>query len=54
MAIEFHSLSKTYNMTGWRAGWAVGEPQLIAALQRVKSFADTGVPFSIQHALPRT
>ena len=50
VAIEFHSLSKTYNMTGWRAGWAVGEPQLIAALQRVKSFADTGVPFSIQHA----
>jgi LL-diaminopimelate aminotransferase len=50
VAIEFHSLSKTYNMTGWRAGWAVGNPELIAALQRVKSFADTGVPFSIQHA----
>ena len=50
VAIEFHSLSKTYNMTGWRAGWAVGNPDLIAALQRVKTFADTGVPFSIQHA----
>ena len=50
VAIEFHSLSKTYNMTGWRAGWAVGNAELIAALQRVKSFADTGVPFSIQHA----
>jgi LL-diaminopimelate aminotransferase len=50
VAIEFHSLSKTYNMTGWRIGWAVGNPDLIAALQRVKSFADTGLPFSIQHA----
>jgi LL-diaminopimelate aminotransferase len=50
VAIEFHSLSKTYNMTGWRAGWAAGNPELIAALQRVKTFADTGVPFSIQHA----
>lgn len=50
VAIEFHSLSKTYNMTGWRIGWAVGNPELIGALQRVKSFADTGLPFTIQHA----
>jgi LL-diaminopimelate aminotransferase len=50
VAVEFHSISKTYNMTGWRIGWAVGNAELIAALQRVKSFADTGVPFSIQHA----
>jgi LL-diaminopimelate aminotransferase len=50
VAVEFHSLSKTYNMTGWRVGWAVGEPRLIAALAKVKSFADTGVPFTIQHA----
>jgi LL-diaminopimelate aminotransferase len=50
VAIEFHSLSKTYNMTGWRIGWAVGNPELIAAVTRVKTFADTGVPFSIQHA----
>ncbi|HYH81177.1 MAG TPA: aminotransferase class I/II-fold pyridoxal phosphate-dependent enzyme [Longimicrobium sp.] len=50
VAIEFHSLSKTYNMTGWRIGWAVGNPQLVAAITRVKTFADTGVPFSIQHA----
>ncbi|HSU12664.1 aminotransferase class I/II-fold pyridoxal phosphate-dependent enzyme [Longimicrobium sp.] len=50
VAIEFHSLSKTYNMTGWRIGWAVGNPDLIAAVTRVKTFADTGVPFSIQHA----
>ncbi len=50
VAIEYHSLSKTYNMTGWRVGWAAGGEALIAALARVKSFADTGVPFTIQHA----
>jgi LL-diaminopimelate aminotransferase len=50
VAVEFHSFSKTYNMTGWRMGWAVGNADLIAALQRVKSFADTGLPFTIQHA----
>jgi len=35
VAIEFHSLSKTFNMTGWRVGWAVGSRELIAALGRV-------------------
>lgn len=50
VAIEFHSLSKTYNMTGWRVGWAAGAEPLIGALNRVKTFADTGVPFTIQHA----
>ncbi|HEV2150514.1 MAG TPA: aminotransferase class I/II-fold pyridoxal phosphate-dependent enzyme [Longimicrobiaceae bacterium] len=50
VAVEFHSLSKTYNMTGWRVGWAAGCPGLIAALQRVKSFADTGLPLFVQHA----
>lgn len=50
VAIEFHSLSKSYNMTGWRVGWAVGGERWVGALQRVKSFADTGVPFTIQHA----
>lgn len=50
VAIEFHSISKTYNMTGWRIGWAVGSPELVAAVTRVKTFADTGVPLSIQHA----
>lgn len=50
VAIEFHSLSKTYNMTGWRIGWAAGNPDLVAALTRVKTFADTGLPFTIQHA----
>ncbi len=50
VAIEFHSLSKTYNMTGWRVGWAAGSSELIGALSRIKTFIDTGVPFTIQHA----
>ncbi len=50
VAIEFHSLSKTYNMTGWRVGWAVGGAPQIAALSRVKTFADTGLPYVQQHA----
>jgi LL-diaminopimelate aminotransferase len=50
VAVEFHSLSKTYNMTGWRIGWAAGNADLIAALKRVKTFSDTGLPFTIQHA----
>lgn len=49
VAVEFHSLSKTYNMTGWRVGWAAGGEAQIAALQKVKTFADTGVPFTVQH-----
>lgn len=49
VAIEFHSLSKTYNMTGWRAGWAAGSADVVGALTRVKTFADTGVPFTVQH-----
>ncbi|HEX8276310.1 MAG TPA: aminotransferase class I/II-fold pyridoxal phosphate-dependent enzyme [Longimicrobiaceae bacterium] len=50
VAVEFHSLSKTYNMTGWRVGWAAGCPALVAGLQRVKTFADTGLPLFVQHA----
>lgn len=49
-AIEFHSLSKTYNMTGWRLGWAVGNHDLISALARVKTFTDTGVFLAVQAA----
>ena len=41
-ALEFHSLSKTYNMTGWRLGWAVGAPKFVGTLAKVKSFLDTG------------
>jgi LL-diaminopimelate aminotransferase len=50
VAIEFHSFSKTYNMTGWRLGWAVGDPPLIAALTKVKTFVDTGGYLGIQAA----
>lgn len=50
VAIEFHSLSKTYNMTGWRLGWAVGNAELIAGLSRVKTFVDTGAFLGVQAA----
>ncbi|HEY8470647.1 MAG TPA: aminotransferase class I/II-fold pyridoxal phosphate-dependent enzyme [Longimicrobiales bacterium] len=50
VAIEFHSLSKTYNMTGWRIGWAVGGADAIAALAKVKSFVDTGAFLAVQAA----
>jgi LL-diaminopimelate aminotransferase len=48
--IEFHSLSKSFSMTGWRLGWACGDARLIAALARVKSFIDTGAYLPIQAA----
>jgi len=50
VVIEFHSLSKTYNMTGWRLGWACGNPRLVAALGKVKSNIDSGVFSAIQLA----
>ena len=50
VAIEFHSLSKTYNMTGWRCGWAAGRRALMSVLSRVKSFVDTGAYMGIQYA----
>jgi LL-diaminopimelate aminotransferase len=50
VAIEFHSFSKTYNMTGWRIGWAAGGADAIAALARVKSFIDTGQFLPVQAA----
>jgi len=50
VAVEFHSLSKTYNMTGWRIGWAAGNRDLIAGLSRVKTFMDTGVFLGVQAA----
>jgi LL-diaminopimelate aminotransferase len=49
-AIEFHSFSKTYNMTGWRCGWAVARPELSAVLSKVKTFVDTGTYMAIQYA----
>ena len=50
VSLEFHSLSKTYNMTGWRLGWAVGGAEMIAALSKVKTFMDTGQYLGIQAA----
>jgi LL-diaminopimelate aminotransferase len=50
VAIEFHSLSKTYNMTGWRCGWACGNREIVAALAKVKSFLDTGQFMAVQRA----
>lgn len=50
VAIEFHSMSKSYNMTGWRLGWAVGSAELIAPLRTVKTFMDTGQYLGIQAA----
>ncbi len=48
VAIEFHSLSKTYNMTGWRIGMAVGNADLVDKLLTVKSNLDSGVPQAVQ------
>jgi LL-diaminopimelate aminotransferase len=50
VSIEFHSLSKTFNMTGWRIGFAIGGAPLIAALAHVKANVDSGVFTSIQFA----
>ena len=50
VAIEFHSLSKTYNMTGWRCGWAVARPEVTGVLSKVKSFIDTGAFMAVQAA----
>ncbi len=50
VAIEFHSLSKTYNMTGWRIGFAVGNRSAIAGLGKVKTNVDSGVFQAIQEA----
>jgi LL-diaminopimelate aminotransferase len=50
VAIEFHSMSKTYNMTGWRCGWAVARPEIAGALSKVKSFVDTGQFMGVQAA----
>ncbi len=48
VAIEFHSLSKTFNMTGWRVGFAVGNADLLAGLASVKGNLDSGVVSAIQ------
>ncbi|MFC2149466.1 LL-diaminopimelate aminotransferase [Candidatus Auribacterota bacterium] len=48
VGIEFHSLSKTFNMTGWRIGFAVGNRDIIAGLSRVKGNLDSGIFMPIQ------
>lgn len=48
VAVEFHSFSKTYNMTGWRIAWAAGSAGAIAALSRIKAFVDTGQFLAVQ------
>lgn len=50
VAVEFHSLSKSFCMTGWRLGFAVGRPDRISALARVKNFVDTGAFLAVQAA----
>ncbi len=50
VGIEFHSLSKTYNMTGWRIGFAVGNSEVIAGLGKIKSNLDSGVFQAVQEA----
>lgn len=50
VGMEFHSFSKTYNMTGWRIGWACGNAQLISALAKVKSNIDSGIFCAVQLA----
>ena len=50
IAVEFYSLSKTYNMPGWRVGFMCGNPKLVAALSRIKSYLDYGMFIPIQVA----
>jgi len=50
VAVEFHSMSKAFCMTGWRLGWAAGRRDLIAALARVKNYVDTGAFLAVQAA----
>jgi LL-diaminopimelate aminotransferase len=50
VGVEFHSLSKTYNMTGWRIGMVVGNATMVDALKRLKSNLDSGIPQAIQYA----
>jgi len=50
IGIEFHSLSKTYNMTGWRIGFAVGNAKVLAGLGKIKTNLDSGIFQAIQEA----
>jgi LL-diaminopimelate aminotransferase len=50
VGVEFHSLSKTYNMTGWRIGWVCGNKDIIAGIAKVKDNYDSGVFQAVQEA----
>ncbi len=50
VAVEFHSLSKTFNMTGWRIGWVCGNEKIVAALAKVKTNIDSGIFQALQLA----
>ncbi|MFH1406941.1 MAG: LL-diaminopimelate aminotransferase [Candidatus Omnitrophota bacterium] len=50
LGVEFHSLSKTYNMTGWRVGFAVGNSKIIEGLGKVKANVDSGIFMAVQFA----
>ena len=50
VGIEFHSLSKTYNMTGWRIGWVCGNREIVSFLAKLKSNIDSGIFMAIQIA----
>lgn len=49
-AIEFHTCSKSYNMAGWRVGWAVGNAQILRSLEKTKSYIDFGIFRAVQMA----
>lgn len=50
IAVEFHSVSKTFCMTGWRLGWVAGNTDAVKALSKVKSYVDTGAFLAVQEA----
>ncbi len=50
VGVEFHSLSKTYNMTGWRIGWVAGHREIVGALGKIKTNIDSGIFQAIQEA----
>jgi len=50
VAIEFHSFSKPYNMTGWRLGWACGNPEAVDTLRKLKSYVDSNAFLATQEA----
>ena len=52
-AIEFHSFSKTFNMTGWRIGWVAGNAELVGLLGKLKTNLDSGIFQAIQYAAIR-